>query len=64
MKRADEISDNTLIMADIAQKAIRQVRTFVKQILLPKRRKNKQNSLRLLYQMEDGHTITHWVATI
>lgn len=33
IKKVEDISDNTLIMADIAHKAIRQVRHFIKQIL-------------------------------
>jgi ClpP class serine protease len=36
IKKAEDISDDTIIMADIAEKAIRQVRNFVKQLLTPK----------------------------
>lgn len=36
IKKVEDISDNTLIMADIAHKAIRQVRHFIKQILSSK----------------------------
>lgn len=35
-KRLEDISDETLILADLARKAIQQVKSFVKQLLLPK----------------------------
>ncbi|PZE20032.1 SDH family Clp fold serine proteinase [Paenibacillus xerothermodurans] len=53
IKKADEISDNTLIMADIAKKAIRQVRNFVKQLLTP--RMGEAKALEVAELLSGGH---------
>jgi ClpP class serine protease len=52
IKELEHISDETLIMADIARKAIQQVKTFIKQLLLPKM--DEQRAEQLSEILADG----------